>query len=218
MLGAALMMAGASAPSTLLNGLVEHWKLDGNGNGSLGAHNATATGSVTYTTGKINQGLQRLGASYLEAPTTAQLGSWSVGLWLYPTGASASNVFGFGVATNNNMVDLIWHISGNAVGVHWNGNSATEVLSPLTPSAWSLYVLTYNGSALTPYVNAVAGASYSKTLAIAAGPLRIGGGIYGAFNTGDFGVIDEVLLANRAWTQAEITELYNGGAGKAYPF
>jgi len=73
---------------------------------------------------------------------------------------------------------------------------------------------------VTFYVNgSVQGSPQStgRTADLLNSPDAFGGGCYGG--TGNFdGMIDEIGVWSRALTDAEVTQLYNAGAGLQYPF
>src|SRR5262249_7547767 len=59
---------GACSAISLQLGLIAYWKLDGNGNDSVGAH--TLTGSPSWVTGKIGQAMSQSGnVEGLQTPT-----------------------------------------------------------------------------------------------------------------------------------------------------
>ena len=84
------------------------------------------------------------------------------------------------------------------------GNFDTRSLSPLPLNTWTHIAVTYNGTALTLYVNggAVSTRAVTGTILQSANPLRIGGNlIWGEYFNG---IIDEVRIYNRALTAVEI--------------
>jgi hypothetical protein len=84
------------------------------------------------------------------------------------------------------------------------GNFDTRSLTPLPLNTWTHLAVTYNGTALTLYVNggAVSTRAVTGTILQSGNPLRIGGNlIWGEYFNG---LIDEVRIYNRALTGFEI--------------
>jgi hypothetical protein len=87
-------------------------------------------------------------------------------------------------------------------------------------NTWYHAVFIADGTNLTVYVNGVQQkqASFANNISYGSDATFIIGGRdaanYGCMN----GILDEIAIWNRVLTADEITELYNNGAGKAYPF
>lgn len=224
MINSALLLA-ASLPSTLLNGLVGYWKLDGDGNDVLGVSNGTVQGSgSSWSTGKIGSAFYSGGAARVNVGGAAQI---------KPTAAiSLGGWFWFNTTTPNARHCSDWHQDGakdrwifpysvgsTQVFCHMGVNLLVGTFGVnLTANTWHHLVATCNVNAMTSYCDGalVSTATGSSLFHSGAGNVCIGqqeetGG-------GHDGRIDEFGMWNRAITAGEVTEWYNAGAGKTHPF
>lgn len=216
--------------STLRTGLVSYWKLDGDSHDSVSTNNGTDT-AIKY---KPQYGVIGKGASFdgissaidLGTPSNLSLVSdMSIAMWVYPLQiAEGASVFAktVGIGNADNTYDLTVFDDAPLQMVYANGtyyyiNSATI----LPQNKWSFIVFT-RAVANTDtrfYINGVdAGLSNNHWAAITP---ATGGEVYiGRRGNGNYfhGYIDEVGVWNRALTPNEVSDLYNGGLGKSYPF
>jgi hypothetical protein len=223
----------AAGPSSLLTGRGGYWKLDGNCNDLLGVSTGTDT-NVSYVSAKINQG------------ATSGGGSWriSVGSSLAIRPVAAITVAGWfkwaGFQTDARVL-TDWHQSsvadrwilgydygtGVVVAVVANAGEASVVTPSfaaglpggvLVTGTWYHLAFTYDGSNVRVYRDGaqVSSAALSGTMNASASGVRFGQQLESGnpFN----GTFDEIGIWSRALTGAEITTLYNGGAGLSYPF
>jgi len=204
-------------PSLLLNNLLAYWKLDesegaradatGNGN-DLSDNN-----SVGVATGKVGNAASFDGSNYLMA-ASAILGAtddFTIVAWVnfsttgsYLIAASSyPDYISFGISD----VGLVHLTAGVGDGVTGGSVNSDE---------WSLIVARREGDSISVSVNA--GAASFGTVGASSAPAAFtvssnsGGEAF--FN----GLIDEVGVWNRALSDSEITQLYNGGNGLTYPF
>ncbi len=93
-------------------------------------------------------------------------------------------------------------------------NSTTAY--PTTGTTWMHVVATYDGATIRLYVNGQLNASKAARLTIATNstPLSIGAEANGS-RAMRGGTIDDVLIANRAFSAAEVLSLYQNGTGFA---
>lgn len=220
----------------LTDGLISYWKLDGNSNDAVSTNNGTDT-SITYSSGngKIVQGAGMNGSS-----SRSSVGNSSA---LTPNAISiAAWVKRNSTGTLDQILTRDYADSGNANTrayqfrldttdvaqfVPFNASSVGVITGSTTISSgtWYHIVGTWDGTTINLYVNGTSdatGVSFSGTLRSGgANNTYIGadqnGGAGAPANFFD-GAIDEVGIWNRALTGAEITQLYNGGSGLAYPF
>ncbi len=216
--------------ASLTTNIKGYWKLDesaGDAADSSGnGFTMTNTGTVTYGTGIINNGA-------IFANSTQQL-------------ANSSNILATGDTSYNMWVKLSSEITSNFytftffnrgtsgyeyVRYGYNGgtprlNASNSDISPITynitlgTSAWHMVTFTRNASTGDEilYVNGVSVATTNEN-----SPFNQAGsqiiGTPGA-GSGNFlvGTIDEVGVWSRILTGAEVTQLYNSGAGLQYPF
>lgn len=210
--------------SSLLNGIVAYWKFD-EGTGTITAdatgngHAVTLVNSPAWAAGKINDGLSFNGSTnYGTFGPITGLPSLSISAWIKTTTvSSAAMIVGSSGATNFQV-----RVASGKAGVICG--QPGEALSPLAGTTtindgnWHHIVFTNDpaGNAVL-YVDAASEASEAGANLSAydmAEIARLGYSSAQYFN----GTIDEVGIWNRALTAAEVTELYNAGAGNQYPF
>lgn len=227
----------------LTDNLVGYYKLDeasGNASDSVAGNTMTNNGSATYASAKINNGVVLNGSSqYLTAGNSSlfnfeRTDPFSFSFWVKSNSTAyfepvAKNVTsgsyngyhsGMSVANNELWMSLI-----NNAGV----NEATIKANPspsLATSTWYHIVITYSGSSnvagIKFYVNGTEQTSRTTiqnnlTASISTSVVcQIGG--RGGANYLLNGNLDELGIWSRALSSGEISTLYNGGAGLAYPF
>lgn len=232
----------------LIDDIKAYWKLDessgdaadatGNGN------TATNINTVTYsgTDPKINNHAltENSPSRYLEAADSTSLsitGDITISMWINRTSALASlDTQAYISKQNTTGNQSSWYISHeNDGGIRLlcnfdeSGDNAGETTRALftqtfTTGTWYHLVVKYTCStkAVVIYINGTPNApsSYSEQLANSifdsTAPVRIGAG--NVATPGAHASIDEVGIWARALSDAEVTELYNSGAGLAYPF
>lgn len=228
-------------PPTLGNGLYSVYNADNNTNDSFGSRNGTAMGGLTYTTGKIGQAFQFNGTtSYVDIGDNFDIGtsSWSYSLWFKNdstissqtlfaksySGAAVGRFFAT-LTTGNELRFSLETTSGSVLIIR------TGTIVPLSTWNHVVYVVDrndkikiyLNGSLITPIT--VSGTNnltpFISTNFNNIYPFRIGSNT-ASNGTGAVGVftgqIDAFNVWDKALTQSEITELYNYGNGKQYPF
>ncbi|NTW33743.1 MAG: hypothetical protein HGB12_14175 [Bacteroidetes bacterium] len=219
--------------------LVSYWKLDesnGNAIDAVGSNTLTNT-NVTYGTGKIiNGAIADAATDILSIPDNTSLsitGALSMSMWVnfaaLPPSPGTYSIFQQKynngqrsyqclLANNDGTQDLNFTISVDAAGTytpyiiyHWDTGLSTGTWYHLTfvyvPStSMKIYL---NGSEVASNTTNIISAIYDGTQSF--GLLSQGVG-------GTNKIIDEFGIWNRALTAAEITTLYNSGAGLQYPF
>jgi hypothetical protein len=218
--------------TALLNGVVSYWKMEGNSNDSLGANNGVDT-NIAYsrTTGKINQGMSTTstgtgtGVNITTSAALRTTGDCSISLWfnltvdaqggLFESGGQAGSPYNNFTLWYFTTQGILWRIRDNTGGLPVNIVSAFS-----TTGVWTHVVGTISGTTATLYVNGVSAGTgtFSGTRNSLTNLTSIGGGFSDSGERILQGDIDEVGFWNRALTQAEVTALYNGGAGLSYPF
>ena len=234
---------GTTGPSVtapiipLSTDLVSYYKLDTDNAtqpDSVGSNDLTVSGATYTASGKINSGYNFVSAStqYMSvADNIVGTGSKTISLWYYATlPANLSQLIcnaavGLGSADVGTQLyigsdGLIGAIIGNAGGTghYFNPQSATGVISN---SNWYHVVLVQDGSTSAKlYVNGILVATDSTpsgTEVVGDGTMYVGRQP-GAGSYYLDGVIDEVGFWSRALLASEVTELYNNGHGRQYPF
>jgi len=201
-------------------GLISYYKFDDAtiGNDSLGLYNLTGTNTPTTTIGKINQAtrLESASSQYWTSGFSQQ-GNKSISFagWFNITDLSA-NRYVFIIGTSG---------GGKAIGVYQSSGDSklyltdlsvdTEISSPTIVNWYHVAVVYENVSGvLKTYINGVNTANRTKQINLDTTVLTIGSN---SAHTERFtGVLDEWGVWNRSLSSAEITQLYNGGAGITY--
>ena len=210
--------------AALTDGLVAYYKLDessGNASDSSGAGNTlTNSGTTAFTTGKINNGVNFTATAGQRLSITSALGYTSTvdRTWAYWVKTTTF----VGYLVDNTLTDttgrmlMYQNTPTSDIRLWVNGNELAT--SALTAGTWYYIVITKSGSTYTFYLNnsslgtvspgAVVG--YTKNL-FYLGSSFVGGSEGNA-------VVDEFGIWSRVLSATEISQLYNGGAGLAYPF
>lgn len=111
-----------------------------------------------------------------------------------------------------------------AEGTISNVTTTANAFDPTGASGWYFLVLTYDPSdrGCHIYVNDAEATYAAGTLKRDAGPLFTGGDRidfgYSSANSGANGLVDEIAIYDTLLSASQLTELYNAGAGKFYPF
>ena len=211
----------------LIDGLQSYYKADGDALDAHGSDNGTYVPG-TYVTGIIGNGfsLDGINDSVTGVHMLADATSFTVSAWINGDSyASASGIYKTSGA-GNSPIELVWFsVQSEKLYLQMRGNSGALVtaggVTTLTAGTWYHVVATYDSSdesieifvdTVTAGTNTYTGISWSNVDEAAIG--EITGSSPFEFD----GVIDEVGIWNRVLSGAEITELYNSGAGVAYPF
>jgi hypothetical protein len=207
--------------NNLLTNIAAYYLFSGNSNDATGnGVNGTDT-SMTYsgtcgiigngacfngTTGGINE----TGGALLPSMSTG-----SMSFWFKTSSASNQNFAGFACAATPSGCVYNFGINGGTVTMYGLNSPAATYAN----GNWHQVVMTWTGSAGTLYidgssVNTNAGFTWSASQYLYIGGINTGAGWTQMMN----GSMDEMGLWTRVLTAAEVTSLYNSGAGFQYPF
>lgn len=209
------------------NGLIAHWKADGNANDSVGTNHGTANGrtnpptTVTYPAGKILQSFQFDGVDdnveVPDAPALNPTAAITIMGWinLNPNAGSADVISKDGESSERQyLLSVIANRTGSHFRAHVGTGTGLAVLDgtmPVNTDAWYHVAMTYDGTTLRLFNNGAPDGTMAVTGAIIGGtqPLRIGGGAPANETQYYFpGRMDDVRLYNRALSPTEIQGLY----------
>jgi hypothetical protein len=210
---------------SLTTSIAHYWKLDessGNAADSVGSVTLTNAGSGTFLDGIINNGVYSYGTdnpgSYFESGNITPTATFSVSFWIKPVGIEGT--YGGIISAGGAGFDIYF---GTDYKIHFYDGDGGYFASneTLSLNTWYHIVCVSAGDNLGTskiYVNAgtpIEGPSYYYLL----GPDTYYIGRSKNF-TDDYyiGRIDEIGIWDRALTAAEISSLYNSGAGLQYPF
>jgi hypothetical protein len=219
-------------------GLYAVYKGESNANDSLGTYNGTALGGLTYTTGISGNAFTLNGiTAYVDMGDVMDVGtnSWSYSLWfntalsttyqdLFSKTLAAGLTGRFSSYLEGNKVKFFLETGG--------GVAFIETVNTISINTWYNVVLVVDrADNLKIYLNGalqsvnrtgiVNIAPYSASNFNTNCPFRVGA--YTASNNitalpSFNGKIDEFGIWNRVLTATEVTELYNAGTGKFYPY
>lgn len=231
------ILANAVPLNPLNTNLYAVYKAENNTNDSLGVYNGTAQGGLTYNTGKNGYAFIGNGTNAYVSISNNALNSlnttFSFSFWVNLSTTSGvqailwnktydgTNYYGWSLINNNQY--WIFSIGNGTNDVQLQAPSFTSIntwynvaITRLSSTRSRMYVngllVNNNSSFINPNFNlnmrpsigvANFGPSFSNTIAY-----------YFANNS----KIDELNIWNRELTATEVTELYNSGSGKFYPY
>lgn len=226
-------------PPPLLDSLLHYYKLDEvagvNAEDSAGANDGTANNARVFTSaiaGIINTGADfTQGNDYIDFPVGSNIreldnNDISVSLWFKSDTSQAGN---YGIIGNYGTVNpnpnQFWHISvfdDDTVNVGIRGDNAAENINlksttTIRDNAWYHIVFVKNGTNLKLYINNTLEDEDNLSQERATdNNLPFSMARHSGRYTDMIG--DEIGLWNRNLLVSEVSDLWNGGAGLAYPF
>jgi hypothetical protein len=215
-------------------------------NDAVSTNHGTLTNGTTFAAGKIGQAFTFDGINdYVALPNNimkfSNTDNWSVSFWIYQTAGAYSGVIGNWDYIGGQSTGWGIRTGGTAGGdpskftiqlftnfVNGSGNllNPLQTLGTTSINTWNHFVITRNSSAQEKiYQNGILVASqtnpstkltYPATSYSCIGAERYQSGIVGYAKAGS--KIDAMSVWNKELTSTEITELYNTGTGKQYPY
>lgn len=224
-------------PSTLLDGLIGGWDLDGNGDDVLGVSPALPIRTPDFVNGLSGQqalrtyGLDPSGEDYYEIPATSGLRPTtkiSASMWIYFDGYPAGGVRVF-TDYDQSTISTRWILGysngSNLYAVIYTPATSDRIvligsLLAMGLNTWHHIAVTWDSSIIRTYLDGVAVATSALSTPMNAGnPVhRICIGTQFNAGQGNNGRQQNCYLWNRDLTPDEIIELYNGGVVNRYPF
>lgn len=222
----------------LTDNLVSYWKFDessGNAADSVGSNTLTNNNTITYAAAKINNGadMESGSSQYFSAADSAGLsftGDMSWSFWLKPeSDTQAVLMMKIGSSGQRAYYGQLLSSTTVRLGISSNGTTVTirDVTVPtvtMDGTTWVHIVMVYDASAgsVEVFTNGTSrGTNTGLPTSIFDGTTAFEFGSYqegGARSNYYDGALDEMGAWNRVLTSAEVTSLYNSGAGLAYPF
>jgi hypothetical protein len=215
---------GISQHTSLAANLIAYYKFDANvqDSGPNALHGEVFGGPVTYPAGKIGNGIKLNGINqYVKIPYNALLNPnyISIALWFRndgnpPTAAQLIQKYNPGWAQYSIAF-------GYTPEVRMITGGAARQMSGLTAwsdGGWHFFALTYDGAWLKWRCDeTVLRAAYTGTVNPYTTDLYIGAYYNGTVCSSFFnGVIDELMISGRGWTDEELDLIYNNGRGRKY--
>lgn len=228
----------SAAVSTLLTGLYAVYKAESNANDSLNLRNGTPYGGLTYTAGKSGNAFTFNGTNaYNDFSNNAfKLNTFSISQWLYiPTSSHSDGQCPFfngnyKFGTSGNYYGFYFVLtSGNSFICRLTNGTTDNLVNSLSTAytgfgQWVNVVYTYSyGVRARLYIDGVLVNSNTNTTQIVYdtthfSEIGIFGGSTKFYPMMNNSKIDETCIWNKELTATEVTELYNAGAGKFYPY
>jgi hypothetical protein len=216
-------------PASLLDGLVAYWKLDetsGTRIDSAGSSNLADNNIVGSTTGKIGNAANFNGTNYLSTTSTwAPSNSFTISAWIKLNSALKRTIVGQDWAdTPPEIRNFLFRIDNGTLEFFILSGGATSVnLSSvaLNDGNWHFVAAIYDDTASTIKIWADTNTNTAgsvPTPSFQATTIYVGRRQFLIAPDNFIGDIDEVGIWNRALTAAEISILYNSGAGITFPF
>ena len=221
-----LIVGSAGAQTVPTSGLIGYWRGDANANdSSTTANNGSFAGS--YATGVVGSAFSITSSNYVSIPDHAaydfSASDFSVGFWFNLNGQSTSNLLFFVGQDNGSGAQAKWFITYNYntagkfdfdfYGPSISDNNLLSNPAALNASQWYQLTVTRSGTGtgavVTFYLGGAQIGSVNQTTADAfpdpTNPLTLG------FAEGSLGfnggLLDEVVLYNRALTAGEAASL-----------
>ena len=211
----------------LLDGLIALWPLDGNANAKIGSQNGTPT-DVTWATGHIHQCASMNGSSsYIDLGRLTAiegLSQFTFAIWHYADGWDGTYRYLFEYSDGSNTFNVRRRFWGSRyLYASLSDGSGTLSVSSGGGSigSWLHIIVTFNAGELSLYLNnSLLGSDSGSVAGIPAMPSGVA--YLGCGYNQEYGWIDgdieQIPFWNRVLTSSERAELYNSGAGIAYPF
>ena len=218
----------------LTDNIIASWRFDESSGNALDAsgngHTATNS-SVTYATGKINNGASFNGSAKFTVTDDATLRpspAFSISFWVKKTGTTAteildsyaqvSTVAGFRCVMEAGAKVSLWVGKNTGLG----GSDWARVIAntSVNDGNWHHCVVTYDGTTICAYTDGSADGttSFSATIAYDTPNNAVTIGDYVTGGAAMNGMIDELNFWSRALSLSEVTSLYNSGAGLQLTF
>jgi hypothetical protein len=207
----------------LTDNIAHYWKLDessGNASDSVGSVTLTNTNTITYSSGKINNGanLVALSNHRFVASSFTITAAFSISFWMYRTSAWVGGyMFSSPTVSSTACIQITVRTDDNKIAY---SNFINEVVSASTVAAttWTHVVVTSDGTNSVIYINGSSDAT-SSSVGHTSSAQTYNLGRRSDNDTAYYdGSLDEVGIWDRALTSGEVTSLYNSGTGSQYPF
>ena len=201
-------------PNPLNNGLLAYYKFDNSLFDETGDYDATAP-ALTYVEGVLGEAAYFAsdGTSDIETGLFPAMTAGTATMWVYPKYGNGQYVLGgdpFEIQIFNNG----FYFRPAETGAFVNVPIPAE-------NEWYFLAVSFDGTTSTVSLNAGTPVSGSNTGTSAGATQEIGlvnNGIINDYRLITGSKLDELGIWERVLTQQEITELYNNGTGKTYPF
>ena len=202
-------------------GLLHLWRLDGDLLDAVGGVNGTADGAITYEIGKFNKKCVKLvNSANIVVNLDHTLNKYTIQAWVKCLSLVDGSAIIFSRTTSVNTYGFYFDMYGsrNAIALGATENNNGQIgWNWGTYTNWQLYTFTCDGSTARCYINGVEQSvkftygSYNRYLKFRSNT-RIGRDTYSASRNIN-GYIQQVMIWDKALSQAEINKYYNNGNG-----
>jgi len=210
--------------------IVAAYNFEGNSNDSAGSNNGTDT-NITYGTsyGKIGKGASFNGTAYiiLSNKTLISATSYTIGYWFKTSSHSRNTgvIFASQMGTTNNDLFQSGISRGKFRFIRWN--SSNKIVTNISTTSsyndgnWHLVVIVFdttNGTNI--YID---GTSVLTNTNLDNNQANANDYSFGSIThiyprEPFIGDLDIAFISDEAFSASEVSELYNSGAGRQYPF
>lgn len=199
----------------LTDNLTNYYKFDeasGNAVDAIAANNLVNT-NATYAAGKINNGAVFNSAHTTQLVAGSNVTPTTINFWINAT-AMYLTTTGYTAIRSNTPDHTIQGAANTGKILIYDGGSSHTATSAWVTGAWTMYTFVYGTSPSNGY-DIYQNGVFLERLASNQVQFRQLGRSGSLSPEMQF---DEMGLWSRALSSTEVTELYNGGAGFAYPF
>ncbi len=201
----------------LTNNIFAYWNFNDNGSGGVSLIDSTGNSKTltpvgsnpSSTTGIINRCASFTPNQGLSLTSVSTMTEYSVSLWF-----NTSNVTNQQTLFAGNYLNLYLFGGQMYLNNFQSTNPEINGVGSFTTNTWYHLAIVSSGGTTSLYSNGTLLGSTSQSIYIQT-VIQIG---YGNNSWYYNGRIDEVGVWDRALTLSEITDLYNSGYGKTYPF
>ena len=196
--------------------LQAYYRLEGNANDSKNSNNLTSTGSPGTVAGQFGNALdyESTTPSYSNGALTAPTGSFTILAWVKFESLTALDAIAvFGNVGGTDYTGVLVGTGANVIRFAMNGASEIESDVTVTTATWYMVGVVWDGTNKKVIVNDTIKSAVDATTPSTTGTFGIASlGAYVGSAWGD-SVIDDVAYFDRALTDTEITDHYNGSDG-----
>lgn len=218
----------------LIDNLVGYWKLDEASGTRYDSHSTNdlseSGGTTSSTTGKISSAAIFTASTQYLSPSSTSLCSFgdadfSIQIWVKLTTKSSSQRVVSKFALSHGEYQIRYNAASDVFefevwsSAGYGGSGKVSTSSGISTGAW-YHIIAYHDAAAnqigivlnngTPVTTSHSTGVYPVTIAF-----RLGDSVYGEAPDAAF---DELAFWSKVLTGGEISSLYNGGSGLAYPF
>jgi len=221
---APFQLGNVAASIIFLDGLLAYWNLnetsgtraDNSGNG----HYLDEVGGVVgYSTGIISNSAGSF-TNYLRTNDIINMNSessdYTFQFWLKIDNASSQDIM---VLEPYGDFAFYYDADNQTFGISEIAVSAANLFN-YAPNGnqWDHIAIVISGNTYTSYLNGVSQGTLTYVNFLITSEINFGNSIRNGGNYPVTGLMDEIAIWSRALSGTEITQLYNAGAGRTYPF